>query len=56
MNYDDTISKRLKRFHDSQSERLVDNLDHANKKLKIETQALKEEVLKTQEILDFQNG
>jgi len=53
MNYDDSISKRLKRFHDSQSERLVDNLDHTNKKLKMEIQALKDKVLKTQEILDF---
>ncbi len=53
MNSDDTISKRLKRFHDSQSERLVNNLEHANKKLKMETQVLKGEVLKTKEILDF---
>ena len=53
MNSDDTISRRLKRFHDSQSERLVTHLELANKKLKIETQTLKDEVLKTQEILDF---
>ena len=53
MNSNDIISNRLKRFHDSQLERLVNNLEYANKKLKLETQALKDEVKKTQEISDF---